>query len=174
MWVTLFVSLITYSLLFLWARGSLTVGPTRWWSIRIHRASSERIDLSGGKRRSAKMIAYPIVFAIVVLPPSVVRFRTGFGQETHHIPHAWTFAVQFVYCLSGALNVLLFLTTRSGLLLPKSTPGKSAEIWHPAEEDEEKANSLRADATDARSVERGERPMTLAALPVVGESIDDW
>ncbi|KAF7972384.1 hypothetical protein HWV62_18100 [Athelia sp. TMB] len=182
MWVTMFVSFITYSLLFLWARGNLTVSPTQWWSIRIHRASSERIDPSGGKVRSAKMIAYPIVFAIVVLPPTVVRFHYGFGSQ-RHIPNAWAFIIQFVFCLSGALNVLLFLTTRSGLLLPKAALGKTAPLWQPADEDEEKgqshlnidAESLRhSDVANARPVERGERPMALAALPGVEDISDEW
>ncbi|KAF7969361.1 hypothetical protein HWV62_27482 [Athelia sp. TMB] len=178
LWTTMFVSLLTYSLLFLWARGNLTVSPTQWWNIRIHRALPDRVDPSAGKTRSAKMIAYPIAYATVVLPLSVVRFRSGFGAEKHHIPHAWTFAVQFLYSLSGALNVLLFLTTRSGLLLPKTTPGKSKQLWQPADEDEEKGPGMESESLRhsplERPVSRGERPIALAALPGVEDSSDDW
>jgi hypothetical protein len=60
--------------------------------------------------------SYPLVFAVVALPLSVVRWSTGFGSAE---PTA-TFAVEFIYSLSGALNVLLFLFTRSPLLLPRN------------------------------------------------------
>lgn len=85
---------------------------------------------------------------------------------------------------------MLFLTTRSGLLLPKSTPGISTALWQPeAESDGEKeqghsrgsvpreggALSLRySHSTDIRSVERGERPIALTALPGVGDEPEDW
>jgi hypothetical protein len=64
------------------------------------------------------MHSYPIVFAVAALPLTVVRLITGFGSATHHLPAA-TFAVECIYSLSGALNVILILLTRSPLLLPR-------------------------------------------------------
>ncbi|KZP15512.1 hypothetical protein FIBSPDRAFT_795315 [Athelia psychrophila] len=194
LWSTMIISFVTYTGLFLWARGNLTVSTDRWWHIRIHRALASRMNTSGGKARSVKMIAYPIVFTIVVLPLSIVRFKSGFGkgagQGAHKVPHAATFAVQFLYSLSGALNVMLFLTTRSGLLLPKSTPVISTALLQPGvESDIEQgqrqspgsvaskgsAHSIRhSPSTDMRSVERGERPIALTALPGVDDESEDW
>jgi hypothetical protein len=65
---------------------------------------------------------YPLVFAVITLPLSVVRWRSGFGSNIRHFPTA-TFAVEFIYSLSGALNVLLFLYTRSDLFLPRNRLG---------------------------------------------------
>jgi hypothetical protein len=62
---------------------------------------------------------YPLVFAMVALPLSVVRWSTGFGGAEWNVPAA-TFAVECIYSLSGALNVLLFLFARSPLLLPRN------------------------------------------------------
>lgn len=75
--------------------------------------------------------SYPIVFTVLVLPLSIVRFKTSFSAgaaDKHNIPDAATFAVQFIYSLSGAVNVALFLTTRSGLLFLHATPGISAAL----------------------------------------------
>jgi hypothetical protein len=65
--------------------------------------------------------SYPLVFATITLPLSVVRWRSGFGS-TLHLATA-TFVVEFLYSLSGALNVLLLVFTRSKLL--KSQGGRS-------------------------------------------------
>lgn len=128
--------------------------------------------------------SYPIVFTIIVLPLSVVRFRSGFGADAQHpIPYATTFAVQFLYSLSGALNVMLFLTTRSSLLLPKSKPGISEALRHSENEEGQSRSSLVREgapslqyshSTDMRLVERGDRPIALTALPGVNDEYKDW
>lgn len=81
---------------------------------------------------------------------------------------------------------MLFLTTRSGLLLPKSKPVVSAALEQPTDIDAEKgysrgsvasdAQSLRRQSisTETRPVERGERPIALAALPGVEDEDEEW
>src|ERR1700733_9555763 len=66
--------------------------------------------------------SYPVVFAVITLPLGAVRWSSGFGRKRHRLPTA-TFVVEFIYSLSGALNVLLFLFTRSDLLLPRNRLG---------------------------------------------------
>lgn len=61
--------------------------------------------------------SYPLVYSVIVLPLSVVRWITGFGADPHQMPSAATFIVISIYGLSGALNAMLFLLTRSDLLL---------------------------------------------------------
>ena len=63
------------------------------------------------------MHSYPLVYSVIVLPLSVVRWITGFGTNAHQIPSVATFIVIFIYGLSGVLNAILFLLTRSELLL---------------------------------------------------------
>lgn len=125
-----------------------------------------------------------------MLPLSIVRFRSGFGKGTHKIPNALTFVVQFLYSLSGAVNVMLFLTTRSGLLLPNSTPLSSEALWQSsAESDPENGQgesrgsligegvplSLRAShSTDMRPVERGGRPIGITPLPGLRDETENW
>jgi hypothetical protein len=67
--------------------------------------------------------SYPAVFAVVALPLSVVRWTTAFGSGKHRMAAA-TFTVEIIYSLSGLLNVLLFLFTRSELLLPRNLSSK--------------------------------------------------
>ncbi|KZP09496.1 hypothetical protein FIBSPDRAFT_1051795 [Athelia psychrophila] len=207
LWLTMLVSLITYTLIFLWARGNLTVSSTRWWDIRVHHAfggsngyqwqqgpicADDRVSKASPLPVSDLTLSsssYPIVFTVLVLPLSIVRFKY-FGKAAATVPPAATFVVQCLYSLSGALNVTLFLTTRSGLLLPKPTPAISTALLHSgAESDAENGlGQLRGSvaieggslslrhphSTYMRSVERGERPIALTALPGATDEPEDW
>ena len=77
--------------------------------------------------------SYPIVFAVTTLPLSVVRWKSGFGSSRRSYPTA-TFVVEFIYSLSGAFNVLLFLFTRADLLLPHNRLGVAPGFIPPAVE----------------------------------------
>jgi len=142
------VSILAYIPLFFWARGNITVSTEHWWKITFHSSKKNihGIDPDGRRRRSIGMIAYvmilsrcgpqsdstvmhsyPLVYSVIVLPLSIVRWITGFGTNPHHIPSAATFIVISIYSLSGAFNAMLFLLTRSDLLLlgnTSSVPGK--------------------------------------------------
>lgn len=61
---------------------------------------------------------YPLIYAILVLPLTVVRW-INFGLEAHgtDAPSVFNFIVIVVFSLSGAANVTLLLTTRPQLLL---------------------------------------------------------
>lgn len=132
----MFVSFLTYTLLFFWARGNFSAGEKSWWRCKIGHRS-----IGTEQRTSFRMIVsvrfnlltilpssditihrYPIVFAVTTLPLSVVRWKSGFGNNGHNFATA-TFTVESIYSLSGALNVLLFLSTRRDLLLPGNKLG---------------------------------------------------
>lgn len=66
------------------------------------------------------IFSYPIAFAMITLPISAVRWRSGFGHGHHTLPSVATFVTEFIYSLSGAVNVLLFLFTRKDLFLPRN------------------------------------------------------
>jgi hypothetical protein len=122
LWLTLIFSFLAYIPLFLWSRGNITVDPTRWWKFRVHKSTHQTADLldpGGRRRRSLSLIAYPLVYSVIVLPLSIVRW-IGFSQESrgvNHISSAATISVISIYGLSGMFNVLLFLLTRPDRLL---------------------------------------------------------
>jgi len=146
MWMALIVSLLLYVPLFFWGRGNITVGD-KIWNFQIHQRG--RVDDSRGSRpHSLSMIAYPLVYACLVLPLSIGRW-IGFEQENtgdkiNRVPAGATIAVHVIYCLSGISNVLLFLLTRPNLLL---FPGIAKTFNH--------ANAS-APSGDTDSIEGGE------------------
>ncbi|KAI0051934.1 hypothetical protein FA95DRAFT_107315 [Auriscalpium vulgare] len=117
LWLALFSSVVVYVPLIFWSQGMLSVSPTHWWRFHVHRRSEHMQGGDGARRRRRRalgMLAYPLSYAVLVLPLSIVRwysFRTGSA------PSAATFVVMFLFGLSGAANVLLLLLTRPQLLL---------------------------------------------------------
>jgi len=65
------------------------------------------------------MIWYPICYTILVLPLSIVRWRTFRppGQQQPETPFVVTAVVVTVFGLSGVINVVLVMLTRPNLLL---------------------------------------------------------
>ena len=137
-WLTLCFSVAFYVPLFFWSRGNITVDQQKWWKFTVHKSKDSPAD-SDRRRHSVKLIAcvpgccngvrlftvippsrYPIIYSIIVIPATVVRF-IEFGQEKEHkvqeVPAGWVFFAQSLFRLGGILNVLLFLMTRRGLLL---------------------------------------------------------
>jgi len=180
MWVALGVSTCTYIPLFFWARGNITVNRVQWWKVDFHRHNDMTgIDPDGRKRRSIGMIAYPLLYCFLVIPISCIRWISGFGfQDRHHIPSAATFAFEFLYSLSGALNVLLFLFTRSELLSIGKTSGKhrlgiapginlTASVASTDSQASDKNLGVPMSATRSRS--RGDEPTPLGSLPRIGD-----
>ena len=52
----------------------------------------------------------------MVLPTVVARFISKFGSDADRLSSATTFAFEVLFSLSGAVNALLFVLTRSELL----------------------------------------------------------
>lgn len=61
------------------------------------------------------MHRYPLVYTILVVPKSVTRLTTLSKNVTAH--PAETSAMQTVFDLIGIVDVVVFFTTRQGLLL---------------------------------------------------------
>jgi hypothetical protein len=172
-WVALGVSAFTYVPLFFWARGNITVSEQHWWKINFHK--HDDLGEDGRRRRSIGMIAYPLLYCVLIIPISCIRWRSGFGfKDLHYIPSAATFAFEFIYSLSGALNVLLFLFTRSELLSIGNTSGKKHRLGvapgislaasmtrHSYSSDTDKGTPR----SGPRPKSRGDEPMPLGMLP---------
>ncbi|KAI5123998.1 hypothetical protein M0805_006408 [Coniferiporia weirii] len=119
LWITLVFSVLLYVPLFLWSRGYLSVDEKKWWrvSARWKACAIGDEDISARVRPDAPslaLLAYPCAYSVVVLPVSIARWVSFNG---HHIPDAATFFSVFLHDMFGAVNVLLLLTTRPGLLL---------------------------------------------------------
>ncbi|KII84202.1 hypothetical protein PLICRDRAFT_46572 [Plicaturopsis crispa FD-325 SS-3] len=175
-WLCLVVSAVVYIPLHLWSRGNLTIVDDRkWFSFRIHRAVPAEVDTAKtrGKRRSFAMLAYPLVYCVAVLPLSVVRW-IGFVND-NRISYQATFAVNFIFELSGLFDVLLFLYARPGLLLfSERDPGTQAN-------DRGRAPSLSGSSTSGMKDRSGDLQMRQAdwagdrgmgRLPQ--EDVGDW
>lgn len=113
--------------------------------------------------------SYPLVYCAIVLPLCVVRW-VGFSREANgqQVPSAATLAVVTIYGLSGAANVVLFLSTRPHLLLFAKEPHAPVPTQLPV-------LPVAHDrlATDATAVKEGhpeDHVETLGALP----SARDW
>ncbi|KAG6874491.1 hypothetical protein C0995_010401 [Termitomyces sp. Mi166 len=117
-WITLGFSLFAYTLLFFWSRGNITLDEESWWRFTIH---PRRLNKQHNTRmQSLIMLAYPIVYCILVIPLSIVRW-IGFVQDTKdgssRIGAAATLTVVSIYSCAGAANVVLLLTTRPNSVL---------------------------------------------------------
>lgn len=116
-WLALFTSFLVYIPLYYWSKGNLSVDPEIWWRFRVHPRNAEGVE-AGESKRAMLMLAYPLVYSVLVLPLSIVRW-INFGLEKHgnDVPSVWSFLVITVFSLSGAMNVGLVLLTRPQLLL---------------------------------------------------------
>ncbi|TDL19193.1 hypothetical protein BD410DRAFT_805970 [Rickenella mellea] len=120
LWVTLGVSIAVYVPIFLWNRGNLSVDNESWWKVTFYwRPSSMPKDRGKSVRNrpglpALAILAYPLIYSILILPFSVVRWITF----THHtVPPIATFIAAIFYGFSGLFNVILLLSTRQQLLL---------------------------------------------------------
>ena len=92
------------------------------------------------------LCSYPFVYSVVVLPVSIVRWATF----THHtVPDAATFFTVFLHDSFGAVNVILLLTTRQGLLLfkdPREAQGhhRASDMGRAPEMSPSRAPSIRS------------------------------
>ena len=75
-------------------------------------------------------IRYPVVYCVLILPLSVVRwiaFRQVATAGESHISAVAIFIVSILFSLSGVLNTVMFLLTRARFFLPR----KRAELEAP-------------------------------------------
>jgi hypothetical protein len=128
-WLTLFVSIASYIPLFLLHRGVIEPGPA-WYAPGEEEknpgeedSDNNNPDRDGVKskafsRKPARLwtaIVYPIVYCLVILPCSIIRW-ISFKQEatlgTSHIPPVVTFIFGILFSLSGILNAVMYPLTR--------------------------------------------------------------
>ncbi len=129
LWTALLSSIFFYTLLFFRLRGNIHVDPQNWKRIRVRLKPSSHFPSdtppfldapsAAAYREAMTMIWYPICYTILVLPLSIVRWRT-FRTPAHlnfQTPFAATAVVITIFGLSGVANVVLITLTRRNLLL---------------------------------------------------------
>ncbi|EPQ57650.1 hypothetical protein GLOTRDRAFT_137912 [Gloeophyllum trabeum ATCC 11539] len=125
MFISALLSFVLYALIFLRLRGILIV-EGRHISFRVRPALSgslgNRMNESYVASVTRRMLLYPIAYTIIILPIAVVRFVEWSG---HNVSFSLTIACDTVYLFSGAINAILFSTTRR-ILPPRSVLGKLA------------------------------------------------
>ncbi|KAG8939262.1 hypothetical protein FRC03_006417 [Tulasnella sp. 419] len=122
-WFVALVNIFLYIPLFLGLRGNLIVRPhinPSWWRICSVTWQSIRHEdtwsHSSGTRfdkYSLQMLAYPIVYILIILPSSINRWAS---PRVANWPSAMSFFACTTLALSGLINVILYVTTRPSLL----------------------------------------------------------
>ncbi|KAF9001002.1 hypothetical protein BDQ17DRAFT_1358973 [Cyathus striatus] len=104
LWITLGMSTLIYLILYLLSRGIIIRrSEDPWWKFQLHKKGSP----GGSPRGIPSMLAYPVVFSILVLPMSFMRWI-----KFSRVPAAAATAVDTIFCLNGVANVILLLKTR--------------------------------------------------------------
>ncbi|KAK0195075.1 hypothetical protein F5146DRAFT_1109451 [Armillaria mellea] len=121
-WITLGASFLGYIFLFLWSRGNIVFDDKSWWRFTFHSRPDkpESLEEKARRRNSLSLIAlpslrYPVVYSILVLPLSVVRWITFNGRN--QLGSEANLIVISIYGLSGMMNVILLLVTRPNSVL---------------------------------------------------------
>lgn len=99
------ISFVLYVPLFLWGQGCIP----------------RSVGLHMDRKDAWRMIYYPIVYAVTILPNAVVRLiefeQDGRGELPSMAFSAVVLTSRFILALTGLSNVLLYLITRPNLLL---------------------------------------------------------
>ncbi|THH33508.1 hypothetical protein EUX98_g642 [Antrodiella citrinella] len=116
MWTAALTNIVLYIPIVLVMKGFISASGGRLKVLR--RSDSIRaINISESNQAidnlATKMLWYPALYTLTVLPIAIVRWDAFLG---HCIPWSATVASDFIFACSGLLNVLLFTVTRPALV----------------------------------------------------------
>ncbi|KZV92206.1 hypothetical protein EXIGLDRAFT_769185 [Exidia glandulosa HHB12029] len=118
LWSSTGLSILLYVPMFLRIRGNLEVDPSRFWRISLRRTPTP-IEVFGPTTRladqSRKMLMYPVVYIVLSVPFSVMRWAANF-RGTHTVDTPWYFLCISLHNCEGLANVLLLTMTRPSIL----------------------------------------------------------
>ena len=104
-------------------RGSNTHSGELHWECFCEQSSLEPQVVNPAHKYS--VTSYPLAYSLVILPLTVAWWLLFSLISHYYVPPAATFFAETMFYLSKAVNVLLFLIIRTGLLLfprPKEFP----------------------------------------------------
>ncbi|KAG8945155.1 hypothetical protein FRC03_001797 [Tulasnella sp. 419] len=116
MWFISVLSIYLYVLLFLVLRGNIQVDVER--NSRRFRLSLSKVPVANVGDRDQResiniakeMLAYPIVYIILIAPMSIIRWVEPTRSKENPLPCEWTAIAGCIYSSSGLVNVFLYLT----------------------------------------------------------------
>jgi len=114
MWISAFSSVLAYVAVFLVLRGFIVV---EGWRVRWA-PKHETPTIPQSHTLAYKMLAYPIIYIITVLPLAAARYNDFTKDDT---PFGFLVLADGLYLSSGFLNVVLYWYTRP-YLLPNRAP----------------------------------------------------
>ncbi|CDO73695.1 hypothetical protein BN946_scf185015.g23 [Trametes cinnabarina] len=131
-------SFVLYTAVLLRVRGNLVRTSEKWhlrfvphgerWKLAIRRDAIDGYMM----RVAARIVWYPVAYAIILLPVTITRFVAFSG---HAVPFRATIFADFVFNLQGVVNVALLLTTNRFVpdtgVLPIYTPRKHVSMSSP-------------------------------------------
>jgi len=108
LWVALCWSILVYIMLYLFHRGTITVGDG-WWPFRRRRVETDGAEsIRSLSNEASTMLWYPLTYGFTILPLSINRW-VGW---VHPTPAAFAFFCVTIWNLSGFFNVILLVNTR--------------------------------------------------------------
>ncbi|KAF7291874.1 hypothetical protein MIND_01212700 [Mycena indigotica] len=111
--LSVLLSLIFYALTLIRVRGNLIKVNNRWTLRFLSKEDSWKLDLNRDYTDITSiglvkhMIWYPVAYAILILPSAITRISAFSGTRP---PFGVTVFVEFVFDLSGLVDVVLFVT----------------------------------------------------------------
>jgi len=109
---------VLYALVLLRVRGNLTTVDGRWRLIWIARSQAWQLSIgrdmidSAMLRVAANLVWYPVAYSLIIIPVALARLSSFTG---HHVPFWATITTDVIFNLTGLVNSVLLLTTRSVL-----------------------------------------------------------
>jgi hypothetical protein len=116
MWACAFILILLYIPLFFALRGNLVVED--WFKFKwVSLKDSDKWSFkdAGSNGTAKKMLWYPFIYIITVLPIAVTRWLT-FSDTNLVVPFGATAFSAIMFSLSGFFNVVLFTWTRPALM----------------------------------------------------------
>ncbi|EJD41550.1 hypothetical protein AURDEDRAFT_186506 [Auricularia subglabra TFB-10046 SS5] len=116
-WLSMGSSILLYIPVYLRIRGNLYVEGWHTWRVTLRGAQlPQRVDgRFNPVQQSRKMLLYPIVYTVLIVPFSVLRWIVNFTRVKHVAAPLYFLFISIFY-LGGLANVLLLVFTRPNVL----------------------------------------------------------
>ncbi|EKM56586.1 uncharacterized protein PHACADRAFT_253801 [Phanerochaete carnosa HHB-10118-sp] len=131
MWITAFVNIALYIPMALAILYDATVAVNGWHVRIVKNPKTYRDDRRLEMRIAIKMLVYPAVYTITVLPIAICRFLGFDSQGCSRVPWPATVFADLIFASSGFFNVLLYTVTRPNLRPHRKTPERSTLMLTP-------------------------------------------
>ncbi|GJE86578.1 hypothetical protein PsYK624_026580 [Phanerochaete sordida] len=131
MWITAFANIALYIPMALCIIYDATVAVNGWHIRIVKNPKSYRDDRRPEVKLAIKMLVYPAIYTITVLPIAICRWLGFDSRGCSRVPWAATVFADLVFASSGFFNVLLYTITRPNLRPHRMIPERSSLMVTP-------------------------------------------